>query len=73
MFSIYIYVVHVSDLRKRASYDEINYINTDKTKLRYPNRKATFLANSPQISSLLELDGMGEQDKEIKEAKVALL
>jgi hypothetical protein len=66
-------MVHLSGLRKRASYDElINYINTDKTKLRYPNRKATFLANSPQLSSLLELDEMDEQDKEIKKAKVAV-
>ena len=66
-------MVHLSGLRKRASYDElINYINTDKTKLRYPNRKATFLANSPQLSSLLELDDMDEQDKEIKKAKVAV-
>ena len=66
-------MVHLSGLRKRASYDElINYINTDKTKLRYPNRKATFLANSPQISSLLELDEMDIQDKEITKAKVAV-
>ena len=66
-------MVHLSGLRKRASYDElVKYINTDKTKLRYPNRKATFLANSPQISSLLELDEMDNQDKEIKKAKVAV-
>jgi len=66
-------MVHLSGLRKRASYDElINYINTDKTKLKYPNCKATFLANSPQLSSLLELDEMDDQDKEIKKAKVAV-
>jgi len=66
-------MVHLSGLRKRASYDElINYINTDKTKLIYPNRRATFLANSPQISSLLELDVMDQQDQEIKKAKVAM-
>jgi len=66
-------MVHLSGLRKKASYDElINYINTDKTKIIYPNRRATFLANSPQISSLLELDVMDQQDQEIKKAKVAM-
>ena len=66
-------MVHLSGLRKRASYDDlINYINTDKTKIIYPNRRATFLANSPQISSLLELDVMDQQDQEIKKAKVAM-
>ena len=66
-------MVHALGLRKRASYDElIKYINTDKTQSTYPNRKATFLANTPQLSSLLGLDEMDEQDKEIKTAKVAV-
>ena len=52
---IYIYMLNFAGLSKRHSYDEIvNYIETDMTKLKYPNRSATFLLNTPQYSSLLE-------------------
>ena len=40
----------VVGLRKRESYDEIvNYIQTDKTKIKYPDRKATFLMSANQF------------------------
>ena len=60
-----------SGLRKKDSYDEIlNYIQTDNTKAKYPNRLATFLLNTPQYSSLLENSGLDEQEEQIKKAKI---
>ena len=55
-------------LCKRESYDElVNLLETDKTKIKYPARRATRILNSPQILSLingatLELE---EQQKNI--------
>ena len=60
-------------LKKRGSYDEVdNFIQKDKTKIKYPNRDATRLLNTPQYSSLLELDDLDEQEEEIKKAQLAL-
>ena len=43
-------------LRKKDSYDEIlNFVQTDKTKAKYPNRLATFLLNTPQYLSLIHI------------------
>ena len=59
-------------LRKRESYDEIvNFIQTDKTKIKYPDRKATFLMKSNQFLSLLDTDGLEEQEQSIEKQKVA--
>ena len=57
--------------RKRESYNEIvHYIQAEQPKLKYPNRRASFLLNTHQFSSLLEQDGMDEQEEEIKKAQV---
>ena len=59
-------MINYTGLRKRDSYNEIiNYIQTGQPKIKYPNRTATFLLNTPQYSSLLELDGMNEQEHEL--------
>ena len=64
-------MLNFSGLRKKASYDEIlNYIQTDKTKAKYPNRAATFLIKTQQYLSLLENSGLDEQEEEIKKAKI---
>ena len=64
-------MLNFSGLRKKDSYDEIlNFIQTDKTKAKYPNRLATFLLNTPQYSSLLENSGLDEQEEQIKKAKI---
>ena len=64
-------MLNFSGLRKNESYDKIlNFIQTDKTKVKYPNRLATFLLNTPQYSSLLENSGLDEQEEEIKKAKI---
>ena len=64
-------MLNFAGLRKRDSYNEIvNYIETDQTKMKYPNRSATFLLNTPQYSSLLENDGLDEQEEQIKKSKI---
>ena len=64
-------MLNFEGLRKRQSYNEVvHYIQAEQPKLKYPNRRASFLVNSPQYSSLLELDGMDEQEEEIKKAHV---
>ena len=60
---IYIYMINYTGLRKKESYNEIlNNIQTDQPIVKYPNRKASFLMNTPQYSSLFELDGLDEQE-----------
>ena len=64
-------MLNFEGLRKRESYNEIvHYIQAEQPKLKYPNRRASFLLNTHQFSSLLELDGMDEQEEEIKKAQV---
>ena len=46
--------IDYTGLRKRDSYDDIvNRFATDKTKIKYPDRRATQLVNSPQILSII--------------------
>ena len=61
-------------LRKRPKYDElINYIESKQPKLKYPNRDATFLRNSPYLS---QFDGdnsfinLEEQENNMMKAKL---
>ena len=59
-------------LKKRKTYDEIvNIIQDGKDKIHYPNRKASFLMRSNQFLSLLDLDGLDEQENNIAKQKVA--
>ena len=64
-------MINYTGLKKRKSYDKmVNFIENDKTKIKYPNRDAMRLLNTPQYSSMLELDGLDEQEEEIKKAQV---
>ena len=64
-------MINYTGLKKRDSYNEIiNYLQTDQPKIKYPNRNATCLLNTPQYSSLLELDGLNEQEEQIKKARI---
>ena len=61
---MFIYMLNFEGLRKRESYNEIvHYIQAEQPKLKYPNRRASFLFHTHQFSSLLELDGMDEQEE----------
>ena len=47
-----------SGLRRKQTYEEIiDYIENDPDKTQYPNRTATYLRNTFQLS---QLDGMGQ-------------
>ena len=64
-------MLNFEGFRKIESYNEIVHsIQAEQPKLKYPNRRASLLLNTPQFSSLLELDGMDEQEEEIKKAQV---
>ena len=59
-------------LKNRKTYDEIvNIIQDGKDKIKYPNRKAAFLMRANQFLSLLDLDGLEEQENNIAKQKVA--
>jgi len=65
-------IVNKVGLKKRESFNEIvNYIQTDKTKIKYPDRRATFLMKTNQFLSLLDTDGLEEQEQSIEKQKVA--
>ena len=64
-------MINYTGLRKKESYNEIlNYIQTDQPTVKYPDRKATFLMNTPQYSSLFELDDLDEQEETLKKARI---
>ena len=67
-------MLNYKGLRQKKSYDDlVNYINVDQEIMKYPNRKATFIANSPEVGMLLEFDELDEQDKNIKLANAQQL
>ena len=55
-----IYKVNYQGLRKRESYDEIvDYLENKQERIKYPNRFAKQIRNSPQLSNLLDNGGEG--------------
>jgi hypothetical protein len=54
-------------MRKRDTYDEIvNSLEPETLKLRYPDRRATFMNNSPQVLAIrgataLDIDETNEK------------
>jgi len=62
--------VNYSGLRKRDSYDEIvKYIQTDPTKIRYPNRQATFLEQSHYMKHLGGEDYIQMEEQQLRASK----
>ena len=54
------YQVNYEGLRKRSDYDElVDYILFKQPKIKYPDRTAKFIRESPQLSNLLDGEGMG--------------
>jgi len=46
-----LYYNKMQTLRKRLSYDEmVDYVENDTQRIKFPNRQATFLRNSPFLS-----------------------
>ena len=55
-----IYKVNYQGLRKKESYDEIvDYLENKQERIKYPNRLAKQIRNSPQLSNLLDNGGEG--------------
>ena len=55
-----IYQVNYQGLRKRSDYDDlVDYVLFKQPKIQYPNRMAKFIRESPQLSNLLDGEGMG--------------
>ena len=63
----------MENLRRKPTYNEvINYLEFEQPKIKYPNRNATFLRNSPYLS---QFDGdswidLEEQEEKIKPLKI---
>ena len=54
------YAINYQGLRQRQTYDElVDYLLDKQPKIIYPDRRATFIRNSPQLSNLLDGDGLG--------------
>ena len=59
--------VNYNGMRKRDTYDEIVHsLENDKLKLTYPDRAASFILNSQQVSNIkygtgLDVDEMNEK------------
>ena len=65
-------MIDSTGLKKRKTYDEIvNIIQDGKDKIKYQNRQASLLMRTNQSLSLLDLDGLGEQENNIANQKVA--
>ena len=65
-----VYKVNYQGLRKRESYNEIvDYLENKQEKINYPNRFAKQIRNSPQLSNLLDGEGMGAVEMEKQQMK----
>ena len=62
----------MQNLRRKPTYNElINYLEFEQPKIKYPDRRATFLRNSPYLS---QFDGdswidLEEQEQNINKKK----
>ena len=65
-----VYKVNYQGLRKRESYNEIvDYLENKQEKINYPNRFAKQIRNSPELSNLLDGEGMGAVEMEEQQIK----
>ena len=54
------YAINYQGLRQRQTYDElVDYLLDKQPKIIYSDRRAKFIRNSPQLSNLLDGEGMG--------------
>ena len=67
------YGVNYNGLRKREPYDElVKYIETDPTKIKYPNRKATFIEQSHYMKHLGGEDYIAMEEEQLRATKEKL-
>ena len=66
------YGINYDGLRKKDTYNElIDYVMNKQKKIKYPNRTAKFLRESPQLSNLLDGDGEGVLAMEEQQKKTS--
>ena len=59
------YAINYNGLRRRETYEEIiDYLDNKQEKLKYPDRSAKQLRETPQLSNLLDGEGMSILDVE---------
>ena len=64
------YANNYKGLKKRPEYDDIvDYLNNKLPKIEYPNRLASFLRRTNQLSNLLDSDGYSLFDLEMQQQK----
>ena len=62
------YAINYDGLRKRDTYNElIDYLQFGQEKITYPDRFAKRIRESPQISNLLDGEGLGKKELEERE------
>ena len=68
------YALNYDGLKKRDTYDEIiDYLQNKQEKIKYPDRLAKQIRNTPQLSNLLDGDGEGiENIKDQQNDKIIL-
>ena len=53
------YGLNYDGLKRRKTYEElIEYLQYDQPKIKYPDRTASQIRNSPQLSNLLDGEGI---------------
>ena len=58
-------VINYTGLKRRETYDEIvDYLEHGQEQIKYPNRKAKQLRESPYLTNLLDADGDGSLEME---------
>ena len=63
MYYYIMYGLNYDGLKKRETYDEIiDYLQNRQEKIKYPDRTAKRLRNSPQLSNLLDGNGGGSEE-----------
>ena len=68
------YANNYKGLKKRPEYDDIvDYLNNKLPKIEYPDRLASFLRRTNQLSNLLDSDGYSLFDLEMQQQKIWLL
>jgi len=67
------YGINFEGLRRRQTYDEVvDYLQNDRETVKYPDRSAKFLRESPEIMNLLDGEGIG-YDALVDQQKRALI
>ena len=67
------FALNYEGLKKRETYDEIvDYLMSSQEKIKFPNRLAKQLRETPQLSNLLDGEGLGVFDIEQQQSRSAL-